>query len=94
MPNMNTILVAYDLIGTDESSADYQRLIKRIKEYPNWAKVLYSTFIVKTSWSPSQVRDDLDKYLDRNDRIFVAALTGVAAWRNVICDSDWLKKNL
>ncbi len=91
---MKSILVAYDLIGTDETSEDYRRLIARIKEYPNWAKVQYSMFIVKTDLTCVQVRDDLDRFLDANDRIFVAELTGAAAWRNVICTDDWLKTNL
>lgn len=32
--------------------------------------------------------------MDSNDRLFVATLTGEAAWYNVICDSDFLKKHL
>jgi hypothetical protein len=51
-------------------------------------------FIVKTDLTCVQVRDDLDRFLDANDRIFVAELTGAAAWRNVICTDDWLKTNL
>jgi hypothetical protein len=55
---------------------------------------VYSTFIVKTDWTWMQVRDDLNRFLDANDRIFVAELAGIAAWRNVICTADWLKTNL
>jgi hypothetical protein len=92
---MRSILIAYDLIGTDETSADYKRLIKHIQEdYSNWAKVLYSTFVVRSTETAKQVRDNLNAYTDANDRLFVAELTGVAAWRNVICTDDWLMKNL
>lgn len=92
---MRSIIIAYDLIGTSETSADYQRLIKHIQEgYSNWAKILYSTFIIRTTLSPKQVRDNLGPYTDANDRLFVAELTGVGAWRNVICTNAWLQDNL
>jgi hypothetical protein len=31
---MKSMLISYDLIGTNETSEDYRRLIARIKEYP------------------------------------------------------------
>ena len=34
------------------------------------------------------------KEIDFNDAVFVATLTGEAAWKNVICDSEYLKENL
>jgi hypothetical protein len=92
---MQSILITYDLVGTDETSADYKRLIDHIKNgYSNWAKIALSTWVVRTDQSAKQVRDNCDAYLDANDRLFVAVLTGVAAWRNTICTSEWLKNNL
>lgn len=44
--------------------------------------------------SCAQVRDKLLAHMDDNDRIFVATLTGTAAWRDVLCESEYLKKNL
>ena len=41
-----------------------------------------------------QVRDKLLAHMDGNDRIFIATLTGAAAWNNVLCDSEYLKENL
>jgi hypothetical protein len=32
--------------------------------------------------------------MDTNDKIFVAALTGEAAWKNIICGNDSAKKSL
>lgn len=91
---MKSIFVTYDLVGTSETSSDYENLITRIKEYPNWAKVAKSAWVVKTDDTATQVRDALGDHMDGNDRLFVAVLTGVAAWRNVICKNDWLKENL
>jgi hypothetical protein len=69
--------------------ADYRRLIARIKEYRNWAKVQYSMFIVKTDSTCVQVRDDLDRFLDASDRSYVGEHTANAVWRNVICTDVW-----
>lgn len=91
---MKTILVTYDLVGTDETSSDYKKLIEHIRSYPNWANVARSVWIIKTNSSVSQVRDDLRSYQDADDRLFVAVLTGVAAWQNVICSNEWLLQNL
>jgi hypothetical protein len=91
---VQSILITYDLVGTDETSADYERLIDHIKGYPNWARVALSVWVVRTERSPVQVRDDVQTLLDGDDRIFVAALTGAAAWHNVKCSNQWLKDNL
>ena len=92
---MQSILITYDFVGTDETSADYKRLIDHIKnDYSNWAKIALSTWVVRTTLSAAQVGDNCDRYLDSNDRLFVAVLTGAAAWRNTICTSEWLRNNL
>jgi hypothetical protein len=42
-----------------------------------------------------QVRDDLKGYIDQNDELLVAELSGTAAWMGFNkSGSDWLKKNL
>jgi hypothetical protein len=90
---MPSLLVAYDLVGTDATSENYEKLIARIKEYP-WARVELSTWIVKTDAKAKAVRDDLRAYMHASDRLFVAVLTGEAAWHNVRCKDQWLKDNL
>lgn len=91
---MSKFLVTYDLVGTSETSADYERLIDRIKEYSNWGKVQKSVWLIQTSDSATTVRDELLGYMDDDDRLFVIGVTGTAAWRNVICDPDWLHNYL
>jgi hypothetical protein len=91
---MRTILITYDLVGTSETSDDYRRLIDHIKSYGTYAKVALSTWIVRTDRTAVQVRDSCLAYMDGNDRLFVAVLTGVAAWHNTICTNDWLLDNL
>lgn len=88
---MTSMIIEYDLRSPGRN---YDELYKAIKSYGVWAHITESTWFIKTSESYVQVRDKLLAHMDGNDRIFVAALTGVAAWSNVLCDSEYLKKNL
>lgn len=92
-----SLIVTYDLVGTDASSDNYKKLIAHIKDkknFDNWARVQLSTWIVVTDKTPKAVRDELKAYMHSSDRLFVAALTGTAAWHNPKCKPEWLKKNL
>ena len=88
---MTPMIVEYDLCSPGQ---DYEELYKAIKSYPICAPITESTWYIKTNETCVQVRDKLKAHVDKNDRIFVAALTGVAAWSNVLCNSESLKKNL
>lgn len=91
---MRTILISYDLVGTNESSQDYEDLIAAIEAYGTYANVNRSVWIVRTSKTASQVLDDLWKHMDGNDRLFVIRVYREASWINTICTSKWLKDNL
>ena len=89
---MNRLLVTYDLVG-EERSDDYRRLGERLRAYGTYAIVEYSTWLVLTSASARAVRDDLAAYLDADDRLFVAALTGETAWLHLSdAVKDWLHR--
>jgi len=92
---MRVVLISYDLIGRDETSDDYKRLIEKIKSYGGWAKIHYSFWALQTSLSTKQLRDELAAYVDKNDRLIVIEAGRNAAWRNLANDvSDWLKNSL
>ena len=85
------VWIAYDLIGTDEESADYARLIAKIKSLGPAKKVEYSLWVVDTSRAPTDVRDELTPYLDRNDKLIVMRRVGGSAWKGLPDDvSRWL----
>ena len=88
---MASMIVEYDLCSPGR---DYEELYKAIKSYPIYAPITESTWYIKTDETCVQVRDKLKAHVDKNDRIFVVALSGVAAWRNILCDSEYLKENL
>lgn len=87
---MNTYIINYDL----RISRDYTSIIEAIKKYGTYARVLESTWVIKSTSSASQIRDYLIQFLDLDDGVFVAKLTGEAAWRKVLCTNEWLKNNL
>lgn len=87
---MSSFIVNYDLI----SNRDYSKLYEAIENYGSYAHVLESVWIVNSSSSSSDIRDNLKSYIDSDDRLFVAKLTGESAWRNLSKDvSDWIKNN-
>lgn len=72
-------LVSYDLI----KRKDYPELINRLKQYTS-LKILLSVWLIRATWSADQIRDDLKGYIDLDDRLFVATLTGESAWTRLI----------
>ncbi len=91
---MNTLLISYDLVGTNETSADYERLIESIKAYGTYANVHRSVWVIRTNQTLKQVRDDLQRHMDANDRLFVIKTRRDAAWSKVLCTDGWLQDNL
>ena len=88
---MTCYLISYDLIGPNR---DYDGLIEAIKEYGTWAHITESFWAIVTESKAKDVRANLKRYLDSNDRIFVVKSGTEAAGSNVICKNEWLKKNL
>lgn len=91
---MKTYLISYDLIKP-ESSPDYVRLINTIKTATNWAKPLESVWLVKTTLSSAQIRDELRKVTDANDKILVIEVTNNWASFNLPKTvTDWMKQGM
>ena len=87
---MSSFIVSYDLI----SNRDYSKLYEAIRNYGSYAHVLESVWIIKSSSSSTNIRDNLKSYIDSDDKLFVAKLTGESAWKNLSKDvSDWIKNN-
>jgi hypothetical protein len=91
---MKSLLVTYDLAGTDDTSENYENLIGRIQEYPDSAKVQLSTWIIKTDASIEAVWKDLLRFMHSSDRLLVAGLDGRLAWQHPLCGERWIRENL
>lgn len=87
---MNSYIISYDL----NNEKDYSKLIKEIESYSNAAKINKSVWFINSHNSSSAIRDNLKNYTDSDDSLFIAKLTGEAAWKNVICSSKHLKDYL
>lgn len=84
---MATYVICYDL----RNKKNYEALYDAIKSYGTWARILESTWAVKTEDSATEIRDKLAEVMDADDGLLVVKSAGVAAWRNVDCKSQWLK---
>ena len=87
----NSKIITYDLCSDGKN---YEDLYKYLKSFPHWARITESTWFVSSKKSCVKIRDEIKSFTDSDDRIFVAVLTGEAAWSNCICKSDYLKKYL
>ena len=88
---MSSKIIEYDL---RQPGRNYNTLYDAIKNYGTWARITESTWFIKTTETCVRVRDKLSKQMDSNDRLFVGELSGAAAWKNTICESEYLKDNL
>lgn len=74
---MSIKFVSYDL---HKPGQDYSSLIKAIKAYPTKTQINKSDWILYTSDSCKTIRDNLKKYIDSNDTLFVAELSEKPGW--------------
>lgn len=92
---MNSLLISYD-VPTENSDVIYEKIIQRIKQYGFWAKPLESVWIIKTSKTANEVRDELIQFSAPNIKLFVVDVTS-SFWASFnISDkvTDWLKNNI
>ena len=87
-----TFIISYDL--NEGSSDDYENVYKTIKAYKTWAHLTESTWAIVTTEKAKEVRNKLIKLMPKESSVFVVKSGGVAAWRNVECSNEWLKKHL
>ncbi len=91
---MKTYLISYDLIKP-ETLTDYKRLIDTIKTATYWANPLKSLWLVKTTLSTTQIRDELRKVTDPNDKLLVIEITNSWASYGLSKEvTDWMKQGM
>ena len=87
---MNTIMVDYDLVSPGQQ---YTRIIDYIKGHGAWAHALKSKWLIRTNKTAMQVRDDVLRLIDTNDKVLVTDVTNASmAWHGLPSDvSEWIK---
>ena len=86
---MTIKIIDYDLVNEESS---YDDIIDEIKELGVYIQVAKSSWLVKSNLSCSEIRDKLKAVVNKEDRIFVAKLSGESAWSNPIDGSSEVKK--
>lgn len=86
---MKRILITYDLRNPRR---DYSKLYAAIKAFPSgYVHVVESVWIVYTSYSAGDVRDDLKSHLDSDDELFCVDISGQeSAWWHLPTLKAWL----
>lgn len=92
---MKVYQINYDL----RKQRNYQPLYDQLQSYDSWAHPLESCWVIVTSQTAMQVRDELASVVDADDGLLVTRLQGEAAWSSLDGDSSskmtqWLKQNL
>ena len=89
---MRVYQISYDL---HVSGQNYASLTERIRAYGYYCHLQQSVWVICTTQSATEVRDNLNACLDSNDKLFVARLAGEAAWSGYGTEiSEWLKNQL
>ena len=86
----STYIISYDMA----EGGSYNDLYEAIKSYGTWAKITESTWAVVTDLKAKEIRNDLEQYFPEGSSLFVVKSGTAAAWRNVQCSNEWLKKHL
>lgn len=84
---MAIILVTYDLRKPGRNYADVHTYLRKYTH----CKHLESVYLLDTSVSTQQIRDDLTKLIDSGDTTFVVKITQTWNSWNYVC-GDWLNK--
>ena len=88
---MANYLITYDLIG----KKDYDKLFEAIKSMANgYTRPLKSVWIIGHDGSASDIVNELTKYMDSDDKLFVTLVTKDTSWTKTLAESsrNWLKK--
>ncbi len=90
---MPSYIITYDL---SKPGRDYPSLYNNIKGITGtWAHISESSWlVVGEKLTCVDIRDKLSPSIDSNDKIFVAKLTGEAAWIGLNQKAtEWIKSN-
>lgn len=91
---MEPFLITYDLLPLGRNYAPLSTAIKQLSDGLYW-KELESTWIIITNIGAIEIRDNLKKYIDNNDKLFIISLDYEAAWSGLSKESEkWLEENL
>jgi hypothetical protein len=85
-------VVAYDLVEPHDTSDNCAAVGKTLKGFGTWARIEQSVWLIESTLSAADVRDEVFESMHKGDRLLVARLGGSWATRSIAADvTDWLK---
>lgn len=90
---MNTLFITYTLEDYDDT---YKKISKQLKSYSNWAKLFQRAWIIQTTKSTRQVRDELAEVIENKGKIVIINITN-SGWATYKISSEitkWMKENI
>jgi CRISPR-associated endonuclease Cas2 len=90
---MGTYIVTYDLNNERKARGVYEPIIKYVKDR-TWARLSESSYAVNASETPQQIYDQLKRYLDSDDNLYVITLTNPYFGQGPKEVNDWLARNV
>jgi hypothetical protein len=89
---VSTIQVTYDL---SKPLREYPALLEYLSSFNTWTRVLDSMWFIRTRKSEEKVRDELMRFLDKNDKVVVLDVTDDCWAANFTSDStNWMYSNM
>lgn len=82
-------IISYKILSQDSDS----QIQEAIRSYGTWARITSDTWAIVTTRKATEIRDHLQQFI-HGGRIFVIKSGIEAAWNNVECSNEWLKRNL
>jgi hypothetical protein len=87
----NVLIIVYEL---STPAANSGRLLNLIKGFGSWARVSDGAYLVATSTTPLQVREQLNAVLVQADKLYVGPSPPPSAWRGQPDEvSQWILAN-
>ena len=87
-------MATYIITAETTNAATYEKLYGAVKSYGTWARITEWSWAVVSDKKSTEVRDHLEQYLARGDRLLVVRSGTESAWGNVRCNSEWLQEHL
>jgi hypothetical protein len=88
---MKVLIISYDLYKPEQN---YDKLLQKIRSYGSWAKLGGSAYLIATTQTPVNVRDNLATVLDANDALFVGTCPVPSAWKGLPDEvAKWILEN-
>lgn len=89
---MAKFLIAYDLTAPGRN---YDDLIDHLKSYGTFSHALDSVWMIVTPLSSGEVKDEIKKHIDSNDKVLVVEIANHYAWRNLrTATGEWMTNNI